>query len=421
MKDLLPQLQISGNHFNPYEANWKGFFHAPRRCIHKLKYQLTLKHCYPNLSDAMIKSKYFLRRLCVLNPIVLACLFVFVCMNIQAQNTDFVLKNKWSSEKAHEWYDAHPWIAGANFIPSTAINQLEMWQEETFDPETIDRELGYAEGIGFNTMRVYLHSLAYKADPEGFKERMDTYLVIADNHGIQTIFVIFDDVWTPNPEIGKQPEPVPGTHNSGWMQDPGDPASKDEANFPQLETYVKDILETFDGDERVLLWYLYNEPGNSGKGNESMALLKNVFMWAKEVNPVQPVSVGLWNWDLVDLNTYQALHSDVLTYHCYEGPDQHKRIIELLKTHDLPMICTEYMARTNNSTFENTMPILKEFQVGAINWGLVNGKTNTIYAWNTPIESGEEPAVWFHDIFRKDGTPYRQDEVDLIQKLNAQK
>ncbi|MBY5960141.1 hypothetical protein KUV50_18455 [Membranicola marinus] len=209
--------------------------------------------------------------------------------------------------------------------------------------------------------------------------------------------------------------------NSGWMQDPGNPASKDTANFPQLETYLKDILETFDGDERVLLWDLYNEPGNSGKGNESMALLKNVFTWAKEVNPAQPVSVGLWNWDLIDLNIYQALHSDVLTYHCYEGPDQHTRIIELLKTHGLPMICTEYMARTNNSTFKNSMPILKEFRVGAINWGLVSGKTNTIYAWNTPIGSGEEPEVWFHDIFRKDGTPYRQDEVDLIQKLNAQK
>lgn len=353
--------------------------------------------------------------------LILSLLIVLGCSTGYAQNENVVLANKWSPEKAHEWYQQHEWISGANFIPSTAINQLEMWQEATFDPETIDRELGYAQRIGFNTMRVYLHSLAYKADPEGFKERINTYLDIADGHGIQTIFVIFDDVWGPDPQIGTQPDPVPGTHNSGWVQDPGYPESKNQDNFPELEVYVKDIISTYADDDRVLLWDLYNEPGNSDKGNESMPLLKNVFTWAKEVNPSQPVSAGLWRWDLVELNTYQALHSDVLTYHCYEGPDKHKRIIELLKTHDRPMICTEYMARTNNSTFLNSMPILKNYNVGAINWGLVNGKTNTIYAWNTPIESGEEPELWFHDIFRKDGTPYKQDEVDLIKKLNGVK
>ncbi|HEA31106.1 MAG TPA: 1,4-beta-xylanase [Leeuwenhoekiella sp.] len=327
---------------------------------------------------------------------------------------------KWSVEKAKSWYAEHDWISGANFIPSTAINQLEMWQKDTWDAQTIDRELGYAEGIGFNAMRVYLHSLAYKADKEGFKKRMDEYLSIADSHGIKTIFVIFDDVWDAEPKIGKQPEPKPGTHNSGWVQDPGYPASKNEANFAELGLYVKDIIKTFAQDDRVLFWDLYNEPGNNGKRNESMALLKAVFGWAREVNPSQPISAGLWAWDLQDLNTYQAHHSDIITYHDYEGPEWHKRVLELLKTHDRPMVCTEYMARTRNSRFSNTLPLLKENNVGAINWGLVNGKTNTIYAWDTPIESGDEPEEWFHDVFRKDGTPYRQDEVDLIRKLNTE-
>lgn len=328
---------------------------------------------------------------------------------------------RWTEEKAKAWYAEHEWITGANFVPSTAINQLEMWQMETWDPETIDRELGYAKGIGFNTMRVYLHSLAYKADKEGFKERMGDYLKIADGHDIKTIFVIFDDVWDANPKIGKQPEPKPGTHNSGWVQDPGYPASKEEANFAELGVYVKDIMKTFAQDERVLFWDLYNEPGNNDKRNESMPLLKAVFGWAREVNPSQPVSVGLWRWDLQDLNTYQAQHSDIITYHDYEGPEWHKRVLELLKTHDRPMVCTEYMARTRDSRFSNTLPLLKENNIGAINWGLVNGKSNTIYAWDTPIKGGEEPIEWFHDVFRKDGTPYRQDEVDLIKKLNAEK
>ncbi|MBZ9731234.1 cellulase family glycosylhydrolase [Salegentibacter sp. JZCK2] len=349
-----------------------------------------------------------------MKKIILTSLIVVIALgSLNAQD-------RWSREKAQEWYNQHDWLTGANFNPSTAINQLEMWQKDTFDPETIDRELGYAAEIGFNTMRVYLHSLAYKADKEGFKSRMEEYLKIANSHNIKTMFVFFDDVWDANPEIGKQPEPKPGTHNSGWVQDPGYPESVEMADSEELEAYVKDILNTFGDDDRVVLWDLYNEPGNNDKGNESMALLKNVFKWAREVNPSQPLSVGLWKWDLKDLNTYQALNSDIITYHSYDEPQAHNRIIELLKTHGRPMICTEYMARTRNNTFNNTLPMLKEENIGAINWGLVNGKSNTIYAWNTPIESGEEPVEWFHDIFRKDGTPYRQDEVDLIKKLNSE-
>lgn len=326
---------------------------------------------------------------------------------------------RWPIEKAKEWYKNHEWIIGADFIPSTAINQLEMWQAETFDPKTIDRELGYAEGIGFNTMRVYLHSLAYKADPKGFKDRIGAYLKIADNHGIKTIFVIFDDVWGPSPKIGKQPNPKPGIHNSGWVQDPGDPNSKDVSGFPDLEVYVKDIINTFKNDKRILMWDLYNEPGNSKKYTTSMGLLQEVFKWARELNPKQPLTAGLWDWSFEKLNAFQATNSDIITYHDYNDEETHKRIIELLKTHGRPLICTEYMARTRNSRFSNILPLLKKENVGAINWGLVSGKTNTIYQWDTPMPSGEEPVEWFHDIFRKNGTPYRQDEVNLIKKLNS--
>ena len=326
---------------------------------------------------------------------------------------------RWSQQRIEAWYAGHDWMVGANFNPSTAINQLETWQEATFDPETIDRELGYAAGIGMNTMRTYLHSLAYKADPKGFKARLNQYLDIAAKHGIKTIPVFFDDVWNGNPKIGRQPEPKTGTHNSGWVQDPGEEAVRDTTTFPALEVYVKDIMTMLKDDDRVVFWDLYNEPNNTGKQGASMPLLQAVFSWAREVNPSQPITVGLWSWgrEYAAFNAYQATHSDFINYHCYEGPDGHRRIAEMLMTHGRPMVCTEYMARTRNSRFSNILPLLKEYNIGAINWGLVAGKTNTIYAWDTPIESGEEPVEWFHDVFRKDGTPYRQDEVDLIKKL----
>jgi len=325
----------------------------------------------------------------------------------------------WSREKADTWYAQHKWISGANFIPGTAVNQLEMWQAATFDPKTIDRELGWAENIGFNTMRVFLHSLAWKEDPNGFKKRVSDYLRIADKHHIQTIFVFFDDVWNPHPKAGKQPEPKIGVHNSEWVQDPGVPEYRDTTYFPELKRYVTDVMRFFAHDKRILMWDLYNEPGNSGKGNTSLPLLEKVFQWAREVHPDQPITAGLWKWRLEKLNEFQVTHSDVITYHDYEGPVKHLRVIQILKSFGRPLICTEYMARPLNSRFSNIMPMLKAQNVGAINWGLVTGKTNTKYAWNKPMPNGGEPAEWFHDIFHKNGTPYRQDEVNLIKKLNG--
>jgi hypothetical protein len=326
----------------------------------------------------------------------------------------------WTAEKAQAWYNQHKWITGANFLPSTAINQLEMWQAESFDSATIDRELGWAQNIGFNTMRVYLHSVAWKTDAPGFKNRMNSFLNIADKHGIKALFVFFDDCWNRIPQAGKQPDPKPGIHNSGWVQDPGQPLSNDTTLFPELERYVTDVMTRFKTDKRILLWDLYNEPGNSGKRDSSLPLLKKVFSWARAVNPDQPISAGLWDWGFEKLNAFQLQNSDVITYHNYEDQPWHQRTIELLKANGRPMICTEYMARTRNSRFSNILPLLQKHNVGAINWGFVAGKSNTIYAWDTPMPTGDQPIEWFHDIFFKDGVPYRADEVNLIKRLNSE-
>ncbi|MES2005418.1 MAG: 1,4-beta-xylanase [Bacteroidota bacterium] len=346
--------------------------------------------------------------------LIVMVLLAFAAINVVAQN------KVWSIEKANAWYKEHKWLTGADYIPANAINQLEMWQAPTFDPATIDKELGWAENIGFNTMRVFLHSVAWKQDPEGFKKRMDQFLSIAAKHKIEPMFVFFDDCWNKEPKAGKQPEPKTGVHNSGWMQDPGQPASAETARFPELEKYVTDVMTRFAHDKRILLWDLYNEPGNSGKKDSTLPLLQKVFQWARAVNPDQPISAGLWAWDLEKYNSFQALNSDIITYHNYDQPNEHLRVIQLLKAFGRPLICTEYMARIRNSRFSNILPLLKKENVGAINWGFVNGKTNTIYAWDTPLKDGSQPVEWFHDIFWQNGTPYRQDEVDFIKKLNKQ-
>ncbi len=328
----------------------------------------------------------------------------------------------WSKEKANEWYSRVPWMAGANFYPANAINQLEMWQKETFDPATIDRDLGYAAGIGMTVMRVYLHHLAWETDKEGFIDRMKQYLSIADKHHIKTIFVIFDDCWNDTYKPGLQPAPKPGVHNSGWLQDPGKLLHTDPALITTLEAYVKAVLTAFRNDKRILLWDLYNEPGNSSYGNKSMPLLQKVFSWGRTVNPDQPLSAGVWKFSLKELTQYQLDNSDVITYHDYTDDQSHFHVADsLARVTGKPLICTEYMARTRGSLFQNILPGLKERKIIAINWGLVAGKSNTIYAWNTPIADGSEPKVWFHDIFRQDGTPFDPAETSLIRSLTGKR
>lgn len=326
----------------------------------------------------------------------------------------------WTKQKANLWYSTLPWLSGCNFQPSTAINQVEMWASDTYDASTIEKELGWAEELGFNVVRVYLSSEVWKIDPSGFKKRIENFLSICDKHKIKPIFVFFDDCWNEETVQGKQPAPKAGVHNSGWVQDPACSLRADTTKlFPVLEKYVKDILETFKNDNRILLWDLYNEPGNSQHGISSLPLLKNVFKWGRQINPTQPLSAGIWYFGTTELNTFQLENSDVITYHNYNDVSDHQMWINFLKAYDRPMICTEYMARRNNSLFPNIMPLLKRNNIGAINWGFVSGKTNTIFAWDEPRTNEKEPSLWFHDVLRKDKTAFDPAEVEFIKRMNG--
>jgi hypothetical protein len=356
-----------------------------------------------------MKSKLFFTR--VLLPVAV----IFISTVLLAQST------RWSEAKAKDWYTKQGWLRGCNFQPSSAINQLEMFQGDTFDTITINRELGWAENLGMNVMRVYLHHLLWTSDKAGFKKRLDTYLDISSKHGIKTLFVFFDDCWNDTAIPGKQPEPRAGVHNSGWVRDPGTMIYTHPDTLKVLEAYIKDVLTTFKNDTRILMWDLYNEPGNSGQFIKSMPLLQSVFKWAREVNLSQPVSAGIWagGTGFNELNKFQLENSDLITYHNYNYIDNHKNMIDTLRKYNRPLICTEYMARRNGSIFSLIMPMLKQENVGAINWGFVSGKTNTIFAWDTPLPDGKEPPLWFHDIYRKDGTPFSQYEVDFIRKTTG--
>jgi hypothetical protein len=322
------------------------------------------------------------------------------------------------------------WWVGCNFIPSTAVNQLEMWQHDTFDPVTIARELGWARDLGFNAVRVFLHDLL-ATDWPAFRDRIHAYLDLAAARNIGTLFVFFDDVWFDNPHLGPQPAPVADTHNSRWVQSPGDAVVALPSLFGRLQTYVTTVLQEFRDDHRVIGWDLYNEPGggfgkNCPRAVPSLNLLRAVFAWAREVNPTQPLTSAVWAdavgfnpwvWspECTELRQFQLDHSDVISFHRYADPIKPQSVaneIDQLKTLGRPVMCTEYMARRENSRFENHLAHFNETGVGCFNWGLVGGKTQTFLPWGfTPR------CEWFHDILRPWGTPYSAPEVAIVKCL----
>jgi hypothetical protein len=328
---------------------------------------------------------------------------------------------------------------GSNYVPKSAINQLEMWQEDTFDPREIDLEFSWAEAMGMNTMRVFLHDLLWQQDAPGFRQRIDQFLTIAARHHIRPLLVLFDSCWDPRPRLGRQRPPRKGVHNSGWVQSPGAKALRDERQYSRLREYVRGVIIAFANDDRILGWDLWNEPGADNassyakhelrdKQSRVKILLPQVFQWAREANPSQPLTSGVWDMDKAinggragELQEIQLRESDIITFHNYSWPENFRAEIHWLRRYNRPVMCTEYMARSVGSTFDAILPIAKQEQVGAINWGFVAGKTQTYYPWESwqhPYIK-DAPPVWFHDVLHPDGKPYRTAEVDLMRQLTG--
>ena len=344
--------------------------------------------------------------------------------------------SRWSPDRANRWYQAQGWLVGANYITSNAINQLEMFQPGTYDPRRIDTELGWARFHGLNSVRVFLHDQLWAQDSRGFQQRLAQFVGIAARHRIKPLFVFFDSCWDPFPTPGPQRAPRPGVHNSGWVQSPGAERLGDPRYTRVLHDYVTAVLTQFRTDDRVLGWDLWNEPDNPARvyrdverkdKQERVAdLLPQVFRWARSVDPGQPLTSAVWHGDWGDpqqrsaISGIQLNNADVITFHCYDEPAGFESRISELSPLGRPILCTEYMARTLGNTVEGILPIAKRYNIGALNWGLVAGKTQTYFPWDSwdhPYTT--IPEVWFHDLLRPEGWPYEGSEMDAIDGLTG--
>ncbi|TQK29602.1 hypothetical protein FBY28_2610 [Arthrobacter sp. SLBN-53] len=343
---------------------------------------------------------------------------------------------RWSTDRAHRWFRAQGWLVGANYITSNAINQLEMFQAKTFDPARIDNELRMARSIGLNTVRVFLHDQLWTQDRVGFHRRLGQFVDIAAKHGIRPLLVLFDSCWDPLPRSGPQRAPTRGVHNSGWVQSPGAERLDDRRYRQVLQEYVIRVISQFRNDNRVLGWDLWNEPDNPAavyakterkdKPELVAELLPQVFRWARTVDPVQPLTTGVWEGEWRDaarrseMASIQLDLADVLSFHSYDNPAGFERRIEELQPWGRPMMCTEYLARTEGSTIEGVLPVAKRRHVGAYTWGLVAGKTQTYLPWDSWDKPYlDPPREWFHDLIFDDGWPYRPREIDTLRSLTG--
>lgn len=341
--------------------------------------------------------------------------------------------SRWSLQKAADWQRDIGWRVGCNFTPSTAANQLEMWQSDTYDRETISRELGWAASIGLNTVRVYLHDLLFEDDPTEFLDRVDDFLSIAAGCGIGAIPVLFDGVWNTKPKVGDQPAPIPMRHNSVWVQGPGAAIFYDSSRWAELQPYVHGVLSRFATDQRILAWDVFNEPDQvdtvtlrAGSRQAKIAtateLVSLVFQWCREIGPTQPLTVGVWEYEedghptLHSLNSIILELSDVISFHCYEQRPRLEQIIAALRTHKRPLLCTEWLARSVGSGVD-LLQVFADARVGAINWGLVDGKTQTRFPWRSWTEDVTDDEPWFHELLHSDGSYYDASEIDVFQRI----
>jgi hypothetical protein len=169
---------------------------------------------------------------------------------------------RWSIERISDWYVRLPWLCGFNYLPRTAVNWTELWQRESFDPATIEQELGWARDVGFNTLRTNLQFLVWLDDAAGLRDRLDRFLGIAARRGIRTMLCLFDDCAFSGPGRIWAARTIPSRAPRSRAPRGAATSRARPRALAELERYVR-VVSHFDDDARARL-DLYNEPERGG-------------------------------------------------------------------------------------------------------------------------------------------------------------
>lgn len=353
--------------------------------------------------------------------------------------------DRWTKEQAWEWYLKQPWLRGCNFMSSDCCNRVDQWQEYGFEErmKTTERELELAASIGFNSIRLILQFEVWDQEHDGFLKRFDRYLELADRYGISSMICFGNDCTVPKkyytpPKLGPQQVDI-GYHggrkdspHGGLSGGPGYSILDEPELAEKFYGMVHEIISRYARDSRVVVWDLFNEPGNGRRGSLSLPHMERFFEIARDIGPMQPLTTGAYDshalcrGELSEIETRALELSDVVSFHCYGSYDHMVRTIDILKkTYGRPMLCTEWLNRITHNDVQTIYPLFYLERIGCYNWGLVAGKYQTYEPWNGLWESyerGEAEDIdftkWQHDLFRPSLRPYDPKEIELIEQYN---
>ncbi len=352
--------------------------------------------------------------------------------------------NVWSMEKAWAWYDAHPWLRGCNFMGSDCANRIDQWQELGFEQrlETADRELKLAAETGFNTIRIIPEFIVWDQDHDGFMERFDRYLSTAWKYGISSMVVFGNDCMPPKNEFWK---PLKlGEQTYDWGYHGGRKHSQhsqfagmgyhllDEPEIAQRHyEWVREIMTAYKNDERIVMWDIYNEVGNSKREQATVPHLKKFFEIARQINPIQPLTCCTWRCpadpekEIPEIERMAIENSDIVSYHNYGTYQTNIRIIKRLQQYGRPIVNTEWLGRCLHNTVQEMFPLFYLEKIGCYNWGFVAGKYQTYEPWNSTWQAFDKNpdmdvdfTKWFHDLYRPNLRPYDPKEIDIIKRFS---
>lgn len=351
---------------------------------------------------------------------------------------------KWSKEKAWEWYNQFPWIRGFCYYPSCCVNRIEMWQEYGWDKvkPVIDSELKLAKEWGFNAIRIGGALELYIDQKESYLKHIDEVIEMADKYGIYVMWTFGGDcvVQKQNyswPKYG--PQDFDFGYHSGRansphvvMHQPGYNLIDEPEYEEEFYEMIRTIVSKYKDDKRIIVWDIFNEAGNSLRGMMSYRVIKNAFDIARSYNPIQPCASCCWSYDK-DRHPFKEIElkmldmSDIILYHCYENYESSVEVIRFLKEkYDRPMMNTEWLHRIWHNNVEDLFPLFRKEKIGCFSWGWVTGKSQTREPWEwlfNEYDNGKgrdwDFTKWQHDLVRPNLRPYDYKEYEIIKRETA--
>ena len=350
---------------------------------------------------------------------------------------------KWSKERIWDWYNQRPWIRGCNFISSDCANRVDQWQEYKFEErfETTERELALAAETGFNSIRIIPEFFVWEQEHDGFMKRFERYIEAAHKNGISCMVVLGNDCMPPKEEalkrrrLGEQKVDW-GYHGGrkvsqhGTSKEPGLSVLDDPESAEKYYEFVREIVTKYKDDERIIIWDVFNEPGQAKRKSMSLPHLKKFFEIIRDIDPIQPLTVGIWTTlddirDLPEIEKYGLENSDIVSFHNYDTYSKNIGKINQLKKLGRPIINTEWLARCMGNTVDEMFPLFFLEKIGCYNWGFVAGKTQTYEQWESmwdlynkdPEHISWDFDKWLHDLYRPSLHPYNPNEIKLIKRF----